>query len=157
MIEGLEASRPIKPTDNLFGFCSGNDTLDNWLKTIAMKNEGKASRTYIVCYGQQIAGYYSLAVGGVAREAAQGAIRRNMPNPIPVMILARLAVSKVFQGHGLGRVLIKDAYIRTIQAATIASIRAIVVDAIDENAANFYKRCGFLPSPINALTLMLAL
>ncbi len=157
MIEGLEPSRPIKPTDNLLEFYSGNEMLDNWLKTRAIDNEGKASRTYVVCKGLEIAGYYSLAVGGVAREDTHGAIRRNMPNPIPVMILARLAIAKIFQGQGLGRVLIKDAYIRTMQAATIAGIRAIVVDAVDENAARFYKKCGFLSSPISDLTLMLPL
>lgn len=157
MIDGLQAPRPIDASDTVHDFCSEKEVLDLWLQTRALKNEGKASRTYVVCRGARIAGYYSLAVGCVAREMALGAIRRNMPEPIPVMVLARLAVDKDFQGQGLGRALVKDAVLRTRQAASIAGIRAILVHALDDSAVAFYRHCGFLQSPLSPLTLMLAI
>lgn len=120
-------------------------------KIRALKNEGKATRTYVLCADGQVVGFYALAVGSVGRELVPGSIRRNMPEPIPVMLLARLAVDARF--HGLG--LLRDALIRTARAASIAGIRAVMVNAIDEGAAGFYRKFGFLESPVNGLLLLL--
>ena len=159
---GLEQDRekprppePLSPTHKLEDFDSGNAELDDWLKRRALKNEqGGASRTYVVCIGQKIVAYYCLAVGGVANISAPGRVRRNMPDPIPVMVIGRLAVASECQGQGFGRALVRDAVLRTLQAAEIAGIRAILVHAISEEALQFYFKCGFTASPIEPMTLM---
>lgn len=139
-------------------FHCGEAVLDTWLKTRARKNEASgASRTYVITRGNDVVGYYSLAVGSVSHALVPGRIRRNMPDPIPVMLLARLAVDTSLQGQGIGRALLRDVILRTEQAAHIAGIRAILVHALHERARNFYISCGFTPSPINELTLMLPL
>lgn len=101
--------------------------------------------------------FYSLATGSVVQSRAPGRVRRNMPDPIPVMVLGRLAVDRSVAGQGLGRALLRDAVLRTLQAADIAGIRAILVHAKDEAVAQFYRRHDFLPSPIDPLTLLLPL
>jgi GNAT superfamily N-acetyltransferase len=104
-----------------------------------------------------VVAYYSLATGSVEHKQAPGKVRRNMPDPIPVMIIGRLAVDKSLQGRGVGRGLLKDAVLRTLKAAQIAGIRAILVHALDEEAATFYRKNGFMDSPIDPLILMLPL
>ncbi len=139
-------------------FDSGHPALDEWLRRRALRNEAEgASRTYVVCQDGRVVGFYCLANGAVLQAGAPGRVRRNMPDPIPVMVLGRLAVDRRFQGRGLGKALLRDAVLRTLQAAHIAGIRAILVHAKDEDARAFYQRCGFLPSPIDSLTLMLPL
>ncbi|MCC6665918.1 MAG: GNAT family N-acetyltransferase [Polyangiaceae bacterium] len=126
------------------------------MKRRALANEGTgASRTYVVSSERKVVSYYALATGAVALRTATGRARRNMPEPIPVMVLARLAVDLGHQGSGLGRALLGDAILRTLQAAAIGGIRAIVVHAISEEARRFYERCGFAPSPLEPLTLMI--
>jgi len=148
----LEKPGPISRDDLTDGFDSGNPVLDNWLAREAFRNEeAGASRTYVVRDAGRIVAYYSLATGGVERSGAPGGIRRNMPDPIPVMILARLAVARSHQGQGIGRALVRDALLRTVRASEIAGIRAVTVHAIDEQAAAFYRRLGFRPSPIDDL------
>jgi GNAT superfamily N-acetyltransferase len=137
-------------------FDSGNPILDEWLKQRALKNAAEgASRTYVVCTGAGAVGYYCLANGAVASTAATGRVRRNMPDPIPVMVIGRLAIDQRWQGQGLGRSLLRDAILRTLQAAEIAGIRAILVHAISDEAKQFYLNCGFTVSPIEPMTLML--
>lgn len=102
-------------------------------------------------------GCYALATGSVAHAAATGRIRRNMPDPVPVMILARLAVDRAFQGSGLGSALLRDAMLRTLQAAEIAGIRAVLLQAVSEEAKQFYSRHGFAESPIDPMTMMITL
>lgn len=102
-------------------------------------------------------GYYALAVGVVAQAEATGRVRRNMPDPIPVMVIARLAVDAAHQRRGLGRALLRDAILRTMQAAEIAGIRAVLVHAISEDAKTSYQRCGFQTSPIDPMTLVITL
>lgn len=153
----LQDPRPVQPGDDFADFYSGKDDLDRWVKTRALKNEGKATRTYVIYSNDKLAGFYSLAVGSVIRELVPGSIRRNMPDPIPVMLLARLAVDVNFQGYGIGRGLLQDAFLRTLQVASLAGVRAVMVNAVDDNAANFYQHCGFLASPINRLLLLLPL
>jgi GNAT superfamily N-acetyltransferase len=142
----------------LEGFYSGEATLDDWLKRRARANNASgASRTYVVCEDTRVVGYYALASGVVMVESAPGRFRRNMPNPIPVAVLARLAVDRSWQGHGIGRVLFRDAAQRVVQAADVIGIRGIVVHAISEDAKNFYLTLGFDPSPLEPMTLMVTL
>lgn len=154
----FSAPQKLSPEHDLSDFHSGEQALDDWLRRRAMQNESLgASRTYVVCVKNKVAGYYSLAVGAAAHTDSPGRVRRNMPDPIPVMILARLAVDKAFQGQGVGIGLLRDAILRTMQAAEIAGIRALLVHAISEDAKRFYTRCGFMSSPIHPMTLMITL
>jgi GNAT superfamily N-acetyltransferase len=159
-MSGGEITAPEKlcPEHDLGGFDSGEPALDEWLRRRALKNEESgASRTYVVCAGTRVAGYYSLAVGAVAHAESPGRIKRNMPDPLPVMVLGRLAVDKAFHGRGLGAGLLKDAVLRTLQAAEIAGIRAMLVHAISDAAKRFYERYGFRAAPVDPMTLMITL
>lgn len=154
----LSAPQPLTADHELDDFSCGQETLDAWLKTRAHRNErGGASRTYVVCEGKTVVGYYALAVGSAIAAEAPGKVKRNMPDPIPVMVLARLAIDQTQQGKGLGPALLRDAILRTLQAADIGGIRALLVHAIDEEAARFYEHHGFMRSPIEPLTLMITL
>jgi GNAT superfamily N-acetyltransferase len=137
-------------------FECGEPALDDWLRRRALQNkESGASRTYVVCAGQHVVGYYALAVGATAHTEAPGRVRRNMPDPVPVMIIGRLAVHQDYQGKRIGPALLRDAVLRTLQAAEIAGVRAILVHAISERAREFYEACGFIPSPMDPMTLMI--
>ena len=137
-------------------FDSGEPSLNVWLRRHALSNEiSGASRTYVVCAGRRVVGYYALSVGAVDHTHAPGRIRRNMPDPVPVMILARLAVEEKVQGRGVGTGLLRDAVLRTLQAADIAGIRAILVHAISEDARRFYEKHGFANSPVAPMTVMI--
>ena len=154
----LQAPEPLRADHDLSRFECGAQVLDEWLRKSAPGNEASsASRSYVVCEGARVLAYYSLATGSVEHSHAPGRVRRNMPDPIPVMILGRLAVDVSVQGQGIGRGLLKDAILRTLKAAQIAGIRAILVHALDDTAAAFYRKHGFLDSPIDSLTLMLPL
>lgn len=123
----------LEESHNCEPFCSGESVLHTWLKIRARKNEASgASRTYVITRANDVVGYYSLAVGSVSHAIVPGKMRRNMPDPIPVMLLARLAVDTSLQGQGIGRALLRDAILRTEQAAHIAGIRAILVHALHE-------------------------
>lgn len=157
-LKKIHPPRKIDPEDKLESFDSGSPVLDHWLKKRALANEaGGASRTYVVCEKKRVVAFYSLAVGAVEVGKATGKTRRNMPDPVPVMVLARLAVDREFQNRGLGRGMIKDAVLRTLQAAEIGGIRAILVHALDEEAKSFYQRHGFRESPVDPLTLMITI
>ncbi len=148
--EKLNSSHPIKEFD------SGNSQLDDWLKNRALKNELEgASRTYVLCADNVVIGFYCLANGAVFQSVATGKVRRNMPDPIPVMVIGRLAITRSWQGKGLGRALLRNAILRTMQASEIAGIRAILVHAISEDAKVFYEKCGFTTSPVDEMTLMI--
>lgn len=136
-------------------FDSGNSQLDDWLKHRAWKNELEgASRTYVLCVGEVVVAYYCLANGAVAQTIATGRVRRNMPDPIPVMVIGRLAVDCQWQNQGIGAAMLRDAILRTLQAAEIAGIRAILVHAISEDAKLFYQKYGFAASEIDPMILM---
>lgn len=137
-------------------FDSGEPALDDWLRRRALNNEVTgASRTYVVCIGRRVVGYYALSAGAIAHPEAPGRIKRNMPDPIPVLILGRLAVDKTWHGKGLGTGLLRDAILRTLQASEIAGIRAILVHAISESAKHFYEKYGFIESPVDPMTVMI--
>jgi predicted N-acetyltransferase YhbS len=141
-------------------FDCGHASLNNWLKKRAMKATppGSSARTYVVCQQDQtVLGYYALASGSVSREDAPGRVRRNAPDPVPIVLLARLAVDISVKGQGFGRGLLKDAFLRVYAAAEHIGIRAMLVHAIDEQARLFYLKHGFYDSPTNDMTLMLTI
>ncbi len=139
-------------------FNSGEASLDDWLRRRARANQvSGATRTYVVCEGKRVIGYYALASGAVTVESAPGRFRRNMPDPIPVAVLARLAVDHGWQGRGLGRALFRDAARRVANAADSIGIRGIVVHAISAEAKKFYLALGFDPSPKEPMILMVTL
>ena len=156
--EELRAPERLRRDHDLSSFVSGVPILDEWLRRRALRNEDSgASRTYVVCAAGRVVGYYALATGAESLAAAPGRVRRNMPDPVPVMVLGRLAVDRTYQGRGIGRSLLRDAVLRTLQAAEIAGIRALLVHAISEDARRFYERHGFQASPIDRMTLLLTL
>jgi len=158
-----EVSQPLPPEalaefHDFADFRCGEASLDDWLKRRARANQASgASRTYVVCEGKRVIGYYALASGVVTVESAPGRFRRNMPNPIPVAVQARLAVDQDWQGQGIGRALFCDAARRVAQAADAIGIRGIVVHAMSEEAKGFYLALGFNPNPLEPMTLMVTL
>ncbi|HUG36261.1 MAG TPA: GNAT family N-acetyltransferase [Candidatus Limnocylindrales bacterium] len=154
-VEGIGAPEHLTPEHDVTAFASGVSALDEWLKRRALNNEkAHASRTYVVTAGGRVVAYYALANGAVALSDAPGRVRRNMPDPVPVMIIGRLAVDLEYQGRGIAQGLLRDAILRTIQAAEIAGIRAILVHAISEEAKRFYVRHGFVESTVAPMMLM---
>ncbi len=154
----LTGPEPLSERHILTGFDSGQPILDTWLVSRALRNERSGgSRTYIVCEDGRAVAYYSLSAASAAHRTVPGRIRRNMPDPVPVILLGRLAVAKSHQGRGLARDLIRDAMLRTLRAAEIAGIRALLVRAVDDSAAGFYRKVGFIASPTEPLVLLLPL
>lgn len=154
----LRAPGALRREHDCSGFNCGEAVLDEWLRKRAWKNEqAGASRCYVVRAGESVAAYYALAAGGISRAVAPGALRRNMPDTVPVMILARLAVDRRWTGLGIGSALVRDAVLRTRQAAEIAGIRAVLAHALHDRAADFYKGLGFIASPVDSLVLLLPL
>jgi GNAT superfamily N-acetyltransferase len=147
-----------KDHDRHFFDC-GVAALNDYLKQYALQNQKKhAARTYVATRGNRIVGYYSLAYGSVSLEEAPPSVKSGLAkHPIPVILLARLAIDSTEQGRGLGAALLKDALLRTIQAAEIAGLRAMVVHAKDDSAKRFYKKFGFEASPIDTFHLFLRL
>ncbi|TPL94482.1 GNAT family N-acetyltransferase [Mesorhizobium sp. B2-3-10] len=154
----LSAPTPLAENHDLEPFQSGTESLDQWLRRRARANQvNGASRTYVVAEGIRVVGYYCLSSGGLDLAEAPGIVRRNMPDPIPMVVLGRLAVGTGWQGKGLGAALLQDAVLRAGQAATILGIRGIFVHAISDEAKAFYERHGFAASPKNPMTLVLSL
>ncbi len=154
----LAAPQPLAPHHDVKNFNSGEPTLDTWLQRRALKNQASgASRTYVACSQDRVAAYYSLASGAVVIEAAPGRFRRNMPDPIPVVILGRLAVDQAHQRAGIGRALVRDAGLRVLNAAAEIGIRGLLVHALSPAAQSFYERIGFAPSPLDPMTLLITL
>ena len=153
----LTAPEPLGAHHVLERFDSGIATLDEWLRRRAAANQASgASRTYVVCDATEVVGYYALASHAVA-AVATGRVRRNMPDPVPVVVLGRLAVARSHQGHRLGRALFQDAARRVVTAADVIGIRALLVHALSEEAKAFYLRLGLDPSPLEPMTLMATL
>ena len=152
------APEHLTPADDVSAFDSGVPELDTWLKRRALQNEASgASRTYVVSAEGRVVGYYALATGAVAQQQATGRVRRNMPDPVPVMVIGRLAVDRQHQAKGLGSALLRDALLRTVNAASIVGIRAVLLHAISEEAKRFYDKAGFSVSPVDPMTTMITL
>jgi predicted N-acetyltransferase YhbS len=154
----LAAPEPLSARHDLEHFACGLDSLDRWLQRRAASNQASgASRTYVACAGSRAVAYYALASSAVAVDVATGRFRRNMPDPVPVVVLGRLAVDRAWQGQGLGRALVRDACLRTCQAADAIGIRGMLVHALGDEARDFYRHAGFDPSPLDPLLLMVTL
>jgi len=155
----LRAPEPLATTHLLDGFECGEASLNEWLKRRALTNQlSGASRTFVVTDQEaRVYGYYAMAAGAVSHQDATPGVRRNMPDPIPVMALARLAVDQRFQGAKLGAALLQDALKRTVTVSHNAGVRALLVHAIDHRAKQFYEHYGFQESPQHPMTLMLRL
>jgi GNAT superfamily N-acetyltransferase len=140
-------------------FACGEPLLDDWLRRRALANQATgASRTFVVAdQDGPVLGYYAMAAGAVSRVLATGSVRRNMPEPVPVLVLGRLAVDRQAQGRHLGAALLKDAVSRAVAVAGNAGVRALLVHALNDGARRFYEHYGFRPSPTDPLTLMLVL
>jgi GNAT superfamily N-acetyltransferase len=154
----LSAPTLLTADYQLNDFDCGVTSLDDWLKRRAYSNQvNGASRTYVVAEAKKVVGYYCLASGAMDLNDTPAPIRRNMPDPVPVAILGRLAVDKPYQGKGLGVALLQDAVIRTAQAADILGIRGLLVHALSTEAKSFYEHFGFVSSPTQPMTLILSL
>ena len=153
------APQPLAQIHDLTMFDCGEPALNEWLKRRAFANQVTgASRTFVlVGEHNQVVGYYALAAGAVSHADAASSVRRNMPDPIPIMILGRLAVDRTCQGKQLGSALLKDAFLRTVNVSENVGIRALLVHVMNDAAKQFYLHRGFQPSPVNLNTLMLKL
>ena len=140
-------------------FSCGEAELDDWLKRRALTNQiNGASRTFVVTGADGVVhGYYAMAAGAVSHQLATSNIRRNMPDPVPVIVLARLAVDQKAQGQKLSPTLLRDAIKRAVAVSGDAGVRAVLVHAINERAKGFYEHYGFQASPVHPMTLMLRL
>jgi predicted N-acetyltransferase YhbS len=154
----VAAPEPLSEKHEVAFFNCGVDSLNHWLKRRALKNQSNgASRIFVACNEQRVLAYYALAASAVTVNAAPGKFRRNMPDPIPVVVLGRLAVDQSLHGQGIGRALVRDAGLRVIHAAEAIGIRGVIVHALSAQAKNFYERVGFEPSPLDPMILMVTL
>jgi GNAT superfamily N-acetyltransferase len=162
----MRPPEPLGAQHRLEGFDCGNDGLNRWLQQRALANERQGvSRTVVICSGEgvwpaesnRVIAYACLSAGAIVLAEVPGGLRRNMPDPLPVVVLGRLAVDQSHQGQGLGRALVADALRRSLAARRLIGARVLLVHALDEAAAAFYCSLGFRPSPLNTRTLMLQL
>jgi GNAT superfamily N-acetyltransferase len=153
LIEKLRREHPLN------AFYCGQPDLNNWLVKHALQNQGaNAAQTYIGLADGVVVGYYSLAVGQVEFADAPERLQKGLArHPVPIMLLARLAVHQQWQRKGVGRALLRDAVLRTLQAADIAGIRALAVHAKDDQARKYYEQFDFAPSPTDPLHLFVLL
>ncbi|KZY45715.1 GNAT family N-acetyltransferase [Pseudoalteromonas shioyasakiensis] len=153
---GIKAPELLTDEHVLDVFSCGKPELDDWLIKKALKNlKRNNTRVYVVCDdNNKVIGYYAIAMGSVQRESALSSLKRNSPNPIPMVVLARLAVDEGYKGRGIGVGLLKDCVLRSVHAMNVVGGAGILVHAIDDEAKAFYKRFGFNESPIDAMTLM---
>ncbi len=152
---GLLPPAPILPEHDVSQFDCGKIPLNDWVRKYALKNEGRASRCFVTCSSRTVAGYYCLSAGSVEHGDVPTALKRNMPPVIPVFVLGRMAVDRGYQGHGLGRGMLKDALRRSAAAANDIGARAVLVHAIDRETVPFYVQYGFMIFPEGSLTLYL--
>ncbi|KYC29396.1 GCN5-related N-acetyltransferase [Sterolibacterium denitrificans] len=151
----LAAPAPLTAHHETNTFTCGVESLDHWLRQRALKNQiSGASRTFVVCEDQRVLAYYALASSAVAAKLATGRLRRNMPDPIPIVVLGRLAIDQSLHGQGIGRALVRDACLRVVAAADAIGIRGMLVHALSPEAQAFYAHVGFEPSPLEPMTLM---
>lgn len=152
----LRAPEPLNNDHLTEAFLSGAPTLDRWLKRKAHANQASgALRSYVLCRGQRVVGFYALAAGSVSHDLTPRKLRRNMPDPIPVIVLGRLAADGSEQGNGLGRALLRDAVLRITAAAHEVGIAAILVHALNDRAKAFYLEAGFAEMVVEPMTLFL--
>lgn len=148
----------LNATHHLDDFDCGEEALNSWLKRNALKNQqNQASRTFVICQNNSVVGFYALAAGSVSHQFVSGGLRRNMPDPIPVVVLGRLAIDLTHQGQQLGAALLKDAVLRASAVSQQVGVKALLVHALNDKAKAFYLNYGFQVSPIDDLILLLKL
>lgn len=154
----LSAPTPLTANFDFNQFDSGEPSLDEWLKKRALKNQATgASRCFVIGNNNKVIGYYSLSAGAINHDSSPSSMRRNMPDPLPILLLGRLAIDKNHHNQGLGSALLRDALLRAVNVANHAGISAILVHALSESAKRFYLSRGFVESPIQPMTLMMTL
>lgn len=154
----LVAPVPLSPQHDCSAFDCDHAGLVEWLRRRARNNEAaQGSRCFVACEGKRVVGFYALAAGSVRRAAAPGAVRRNMPDPVPAIVLDRLAVDCAWQGQGLGADLLQDAVLRALRASREIGARVLLCHAVDERASHFYLHHGFVGSTFDPLVVMLDL
>lgn len=158
MSEALRIEK-LSRTHALEGFDCGKEPLNRFLARHALQSQqSNASQTYVACEADRVVGFYTLVFGQVAYDDAPERLRKGLArHPVPIMVLARLAIATDVQGKGLGAGLLKDALLRTLQASEIAGLRAFAVHAKDDEARAFYERFDFLPSPADPFQLFVLL
>jgi GNAT superfamily N-acetyltransferase len=155
-VTGYSRPRPIHEDDDASAFDSGEPSHDEYLRKRALSNHVLgASRCFVTRRDDRIVGYYALAAASIQHRQLSGRFRRNMPDPVPVILLSRLAVVRKEQGAGLGKGLLKDAITRSVAAAEVIGVRALLVHALHEQAQAFYLKFDFEPSPTAPLHLLL--
>jgi hypothetical protein len=156
---GLSAPEPLTSDHDLSRFNSGRLALDEWLRTSALDSEGRTARTYVVCEGKTVVGYYCISTGSVERRALPSKMKRarGMPHQVPVAIIGRLARDQTFAGKGLGKDLLRDALIRILAVSRTIGLRAVLVHALDEDAMKFWTGQEFIECPVGAGMFYLAI
>lgn len=152
----LTPPAPLTPGHALDDFSCGEPSLDEWLKKRALKNQiSGASRCFVITEGRAVVGYYCLSAGAITHEAAPKAMRRNMPDPLPVVLLGRLAIDRRYHNRGLGQALMRDAMLRAVHVASDTGVFAVLVHALADAAKQFYLSRGFVESPLQPMTLIM--
>ena len=146
---------PIRADHVTSRFVCGKPNLDDWLKLRALRSEGRSARTYVVCVRDEVVGYYCIATGSVRVDELPKKLAGDMPSSVPIITLGRLAVHSGYQGLRIGQGLLKDALSRSLQISQQIGCRAVLVHAIDENAAAFYAAFGFVPYPAGGRTFFM--
>jgi len=157
--QGVAYSRPLplSAAHDVTKFDCGKLPLNEWIKDKSRHSEGRSSRTYVITPSDDntVVGYYCISAGAISHDIAPGYTRRNAPDPIPVMVIGRLAIDQKHQGHALGSGLLKDALQRILEASRIIGAGAVVVHAIDDDAVGFYTQYKFVTFPMGTKTLFL--
>ena len=154
----MKSPSVITAEHDLTNFDCGEPFLNDWLKRRALKNHASgASRCFVVCASETVIGYYSLSAGAISHESAPKSMRRNMPGPLPVLLLSRLAVDKRYHNSGIGQALLRDAMLRAVNVAGNAGVIAILVHTLSDQAKQFYISRGFVVSPLQSMTLMMTI
>lgn len=154
----LSAPTPITAEHDITDFDSGEVSLISWLQKRALKNQAAgASRCFVVCHDKTVVGYYCLSAGAISHDASPKSMHRNMPDPIPVILLGRLAIDKRYHNQGIGQALLRDAMLRAVNVSKDTGVFAILVHALSKSAKQFYLSRGFVESPLQPITLMITL
>jgi GNAT superfamily N-acetyltransferase len=154
----LSPPAPIGAGHEIDDFESGEPSLDEWLKKRALKSHASgAARCFVLCARAAVVGYYRLSAGALSHEVAPKPMRRNMPDPLPILLLGRLAIDKRYHNQGLGSALLRDAMMRAVAVANTAGVFAILIHALSPAAKQFYLSRGFVPSPLQPMTLMMTI
>ena len=152
----LKAPELIQDEHDASSFDSGKPILDDWLRRKAYKADGWSARTFVVCDGREVVGYYCLNTGGIFRgELPTAKLRRNLPQSVPVVLIGRLAVDQQYRGRGIGSGLLGDAVRRALTVHREIGFRAILVHALDDGAVAFYAKYDFVPCAVDPRTMIL--